>query len=139
MSIGNDLILSLHTLGDMKAPSEQPTETEVAVYIRKLIDLDAHVDVAIRFAIGKAIMEQPWEHGEKFLFCEKHFGQRAIWVMECAAIARAWIWNQNVGWSWSHYKDLVKFDKDVKQLFVKHYNQGRLRTVAQLKIGRAHV
>jgi hypothetical protein len=131
--VSEDLILSLHSLGQTRIPPENPTTQQLAVYLGDLMSLETQMTVAIRFEIGNTLLEMEMEHGEKYLFCEKHFGKRAKQMLEFAAIARSWVWNQNVGWAWSYYKELVSLDKQDKQDLVKLYKQGRLKSIQQGK------
>lgn len=130
----SDMILSMHSLGKTRIPPENPTDAQIAVYIKDLLALEDGLTVAVRFEIGNTIHDMDIEHGEKFDFCKKNFGEgRAKKVLEYAAIARAWVFNQNVGWSWSYYRELVKATKKDKEDFVKLYKQGRLKSIEQMK------
>lgn len=130
----SDLTLSLHSLGRTRIPPENPTDAQIAVYIKDLLSLEDGLTVEIRFEIGRTILDMNIEHGEKFDFCKKQFGEgRAKKVLEYAAITRQWVFNQSVGWSWSYYRDFAKLDTRDKQDLVKLYKQNRVKSLAHAK------
>lgn len=129
-----DLTLSLHSLGRTRIPPENPTDAQIAVYIKDLLSLEDGLTVEIRFEIGRTILDMNIEYGEKFTFCKRNFGEgRAKKVLEYAAITRQWVFNQSVGWSWSYYRDFAKLDTKDKQDLVKLYKQNRVKSLAHAK------
>jgi hypothetical protein len=130
----NDLVLKIHSLGLTTVPSsDNPTMPEYKKYLGELLNLETGLTVAVRFEIGNTLLEVPLEHGDKFAFCEKHFGERAIFMMECMKIAREWVYDQSVGWSWSHYKLTYARPKEQKLELIKQYKQKKIRTVEHIK------
>lgn len=132
--MANDLVLKIHSLGLTTVPSsDSPTMPEYKRYLGELLSLETGLTVAVRFEIGNTLLEVPLEYGEKFAFCEKHFGERAIFMMECMKIAREWVFNQGVGWSWSHYKLTYARTKEEKLDIIKMYKEKKIRTVEHIK------
>jgi hypothetical protein len=129
----NDLTLKIHSLGFTSIPPENPTMQDYKKYFYELLSLEHGMTVAIRFEIGNTLLDIGLEHGEKFAFCEKHFGAgQASMMMEAQKVAREWVFNQNVGWSWSHYKAIYTRPKEEKLELIKQYNQRKIRSVDEL-------
>lgn len=130
----NDLVLKIHSMGLTRVPStENPSEREYQRYLGELLSLETGMTVAIRFEIGNTLIDLGIEPGEKFLFCQKHFGERASMMMECMKIAREWVFNQNVGWSWSHYRTIYTRSKQDKLDLIKQYKEKRIRSIKDLQ------
>lgn len=105
---------------------EDATQADYVKTIRNLLDMERHLQVVGRFAIGNLVYRMPGiDKGFLKAFCIEKFGHE----IGQSAMNYQWTahhWDglpQDVGWGWTWYRRLNRFPPEVKLLYIARWKE----------------